>query len=291
MRRRIGTPATVASVVFAIVGVLWPGVAGAQTRACRPLGFSNVTPFVPVPVAVPPPANVVITLPLVVHYMKSTDPRHAPNHDLQRVFAENVLSELLESKDAKRDTVNSIWRGAKIRVVLHRAEECDYTPADFEIPNADKEQISSPMAGQFGARLFNRINAAFNATDVPGLDLYLWMDIKAGLVGYGASHRKSDPHRIGAAWVDRGCPTNIGRRCGVLVAHEVGHFLGLCHSCENSLTDSGICTVCLPEGTPAAPTCGPPKNLLMRPWFDGIGLSRCEVEQARLKAAQRLNAR
>jgi hypothetical protein len=287
MTRRLATRMTMAAVVITGVNILCACLATAQTPACRSLNFSQVTPFVPVPITVPPPRDVLITLPVVVHYMKSTDPRHAPVNDLQRVFSESVLVGLFESKTANRVTVNAIWRPAKIRLALHRAEQRDYNPADFEIPSSDKEEIPSPMAGQFGGRLFNRVNGAFNAPDVPGLDLYLWMDIKAGLAGYGASHRQSD-HRIGAAWVDKGCLSTLGRRCAVLVAHEIGHFLGLCHSCESSLTDSGTCTVCLPSGTQVAPPCGQPKNFLMRAFFDGTGLTGCEVGQARLKAAERL---
>jgi Metallo-peptidase family M12B Reprolysin-like len=287
MTRRLVTAVTLALVWM--IG-LSAGHATAQTRSCRALNFGNLSEFKPVPVAVPPRAHVRLTLPVVVHYMKSTDPRHAPANDLRQVFSEDVLTNLFDAKDSTAVTVNTIWRQAKIRLALHRAEECDYNPADFEIVSGDKELTPSPMAGSFGPRMFNAISRTFNAPDVPGLDLYLWMDIKAGLVGYGASHRASD-HRIGAAWVDKGCVTTLGPRCPVLVAHEIGHFLGLCHSCENTFTDSGTCTVCLPEGTAAAPACGDPENFLMRAWFDGTGLTKCEIGQARRKAAERLNSK
>ena len=288
MTRRLASAVTMAVVVIAWVASLSAGVATAQARSCRSLEFSHVTAFVPVSVAVPPPRDLLVTLPVVVHFMKSTDPRHAPANDLQHVFSENVLAGLFDSKTATAVTVNAIWRRAKIRLVLHRAEECDYKPAEFEIDDGAKEEVPSPMAGQFGPRVFNRINTTFNAPDVPAVDLYLWMDIRAGLAGYGASHRR-DPLRVGAVWVDKGCVATLGRRCPVLVAHEIGHFLGLCHSCESSITDSGTCVVCLKPGTQVAPPCGSPKNFLMRAFYDGTGLTKCEIDQARRKAAERLN--
>jgi hypothetical protein len=291
MRHRLATGALLAVAVAALAVVCAPAPGAAQARSCRPLDFASFTPLVPRPVAVPPPADQAITLPVIVHYMKSTERRHLEANDLERKFSERVLAGLFDSSDPGRTTVNAIWRKAKIRLVPYAAEVCDYTPADFDLDRDPKEEIPSPMAGDFGERVFNHITRTFNSRDVAGVDLYLWMDIRAGLVGYGASHRPSGPRRVGAVWIDKGCVTSVGKRCPVLVAHEIGHFLGLCHSCENSLTDSGACTVCLPAGATAAPVCGRPKNLLMRPWWDGTGLTRCEIGQARLKAAERLNSR
>ena len=287
--RPIRLPARLVLGILTCLAFSAPGVATSQARSCRTLEFSPSAPPLPPPVTVPPPAGITITLPVNVHYMKSTDPRHVHANDLEQVFPERLLVKLFG--DSSSGAVNAIWRQAKIRLSLHRAEACDYDPAAFDVESGAREEIPSPMAGDFGRRVFNKINAAFNSTATPGVDLYLWTDIRAGLVGYGASHRRSAPPRTGGVWVDKGCVETLGARCPALVAHEIGHFLGLCHSCENSITNSGPCTICLPPGTQTAPVCGPRENLLMRPWFDGTKLTQCEIGQARLKAAERLNAR
>jgi hypothetical protein len=265
-----------------------PGVAAAQARSCHALPFSPSAPPAPPKVTVPPPEKTPITLPVYVRYMKSTDRRHVQANDLERVFSEGVVLKLFGDSSA---SANAIWRQAKVRLSLHRVEACDYDPAAFDVESDAKEEIPSPMAGDFGQRVFRKINTAFNSAAPPGVDVYLWMDIRAGLVGYGASHRRTPTARVGAVWVDKGCVETLGARCTGLVAHEIGHFLGLCHSCENSLTDSGVCTVCLPKGAKTAPVCGSKENFLMRPWFDGTRLTECEIGQARLRAAERVNAR
>jgi len=273
-----------------LVAAILPGTSLAQpgtARPCRDLQFPLLTPPAGAPAAVGPP----IAVPVIVHFMKTTDPRHAANNDLQTIFTRSVVLGLFAPSGAPQQTVNVVWRRANIRLALHRAEECDYDPLAFEIDAPDREEVPSPMAGAFGADLFNKINSAFNFGAVRGLDLYLWMDIKGGLVGYGASHRQTSPRRVGAVWIDKGCWTSLGdSRCAFLVAHEIGHFLGLCHSCDTAMTASGPCPVCLPPGTNTAPPCaGAPPNFIMRGTYDGILLTPCEIGQARTKAVERIN--
>lgn len=285
--RRLVAP--LAAAALATVAVLC-GDDQAHARACRTLPSSPSTVAIPPAGPMPPPPGATITVPVHVHYMKSTEPRHASANDLRRVFPERFIDTLFG--DSPRDTVNVIFRQAKIRLRLYHVEECEYDPAAFDVEIGAREDMPSPMSGDFGRRVFNRVNATFNATAPPGVDVYLWMDVRAGLVGFGASHRRSAPRRVGAVWVDRGCLETLSpARCTVLVAHEIGHFLGLCHSCETAMTNSGSCAVCLPPGAVTAPACGPRENLLMRPWFDGLGLTPCEIGQARLRAAERVNTR
>jgi hypothetical protein len=260
-------------------------------RPCHELPFASPAAEAAQPAPGPASVGPPITMPVIVHFMKTTDPRHADRNDLRTTFTDVVITRLFAPGGPATGTVNGVWQGANIRLVLHRVEECDYDPVAFDIEAPDREEISSPMAGAFGEQLFSRINAAFNFTVVRGLDMYLWMDIRGGLVGYGASHRSTSPPRIGAIWIDKGCLTSLDAvRCTRLVAHEIGHFLGLCHSCETAMTRSGPCSICLPPGTATPPSCaGLPVNFIMRGTYDGTLLTDCEIAQARATALDRLN--
>lgn len=288
---------TFAPAALALALALLPGPSAAQpstaARPCHdlplfPIPAADTTP-IGGPAAVGPP----ITVPVIVHFMKTTDARFSSHNDLETVFKPTVITKLFKSTGTRATTVNAFWSQANIRLALHRVEECDYDPMVYEQAAPVRDEVPSPMAGAFGEELFNKVNAAFNFRDVRGLDLYVWMDIMGGLAGYGASHRQSSPPRVGAVWIDKGCRTSLGAtRCTRLLAHEIGHFLGLCHSCESALIpSSGPCTVCLPDGETTAPSCaGVPMNRLMRATWDGWRLvATCEIPRARTGALDRIN--
>lgn len=291
------TPVLVALVMasVALTGLGVADAAGGNGRPCRDL--PRFAPSAPgAHAAVPGPAGVGprITVPVSVHFMKTTDRRFAGQNDLPQVFGPSVIAGLFAPAGSSPTGVNAIWLQANLQLTLHRVEECDYDPITFEGEAPRRDQIPSPMAGIFGEQLFTKINSAFNLPGARSLDLYLWMDIKGGLTGYGASHRASGPERVGAVWVDRSCVTSLGpARCTRLVAHEIGHFLGLCHSCDTPLTRPGSpCTVCLPGETTPTPSCGEtPPDFLMRATYEGTALTECEITQARTRADERVNPR
>lgn len=232
-----------------------------------------------------------IVLPVIVHYMKSTGPNHAGN-DIAGVFTESWLSSYFDEHGFANDT---IWRQANIRLFLHVVEICDYDPVfTGQIPN-QAEEIGSPSAGSTGPARFRRVNDAYNYRKVSGLDLYFWWEISGRVVGHGKPHRLSSGETTtGAVWVDRQClaTPSIAEQCRHLIAHEAGHFLGLCHVCKLSGDSQTGCTSCVPAFC-ELPDCGSPeapRHAIMRSRYDGTTLNACEIERAAGEARHRIRS-
>ena len=239
----------------------------------------------PVPAA---PAGDIV-LPVTVHYMKSTGRNHRSN-DVTRLFTQAWLR---RSFDPSQFINGTVWRQAKITLFLHRIETCRYDPAfTGQLPNR-LEEIPSPTAGSDGPTLFRRVNDAYNYQKAPGLDLYLWWEIGGRTVGYARPyHLSSGETTTGAVWVDRQC-LDTPAQCPHLIAHEAGHFLGLCHVCKLAGDSQTGCTSCVPSFD-ALPDCGSakaPKDAIMRSRYDGKKLIKpCEVDRPRGEASSRVGS-
>jgi hypothetical protein len=246
--------------------------------------------------------RVLITVPVVAHRMKSR--QHA--NDLKAIF-----SNLPSSEPAKRvdffftlsgwpQGMNTAWAPAGILFYLQRLEDCEYSIADFPPQPAvatppaatDQELVPWPM-GDCQAQ-FRRVNSAYNSSDVRGLDIYLWWRVDRAM-GYAASHRTDGTNPgPGAVWLDRTCQ-DADPPCGRVLAHEVGHFLRLCHCCVTDRTppeDRGRCGFC-PANTPACSEAH--ATLLMRDdikWVDRWripSLAPADIERARKTAWERVS--
>jgi hypothetical protein len=219
-----------------------------------------------------------IHIPVIVHLMKNMSPRFADN-DIGRDFTTGELQNLF----APDGRMNTIWGQAAIRFVLHRIERCEYSSSDFEIVERENEMIESPLLDCQDR--FWKISQAYNLRDVSGVDVYLWWDIVPATAGYAAPHRKDGTRRHGAIWVDRDC---LNEDCGQVLAHEAGHFLGLCHTCRMTSAPSNSCrfrrcpTTRLPNCTRV------PKKRLMRADWAGTDLTSDEIERARERALERI---
>jgi hypothetical protein len=106
-------------------------------------------------------------------------------------------------------------------------------------------------------------------------------------------------------WIDKDCLGS--QNCDLLLAHEIGHFLGLCHACTIGTPIPRVeCSRCLPEsmqqsdGTFTLADCdqvrGPRlmrnDNLLLlgsrKVTSDGQELSTCERKLAKSFAERRI---
>jgi hypothetical protein len=187
----------------------------------------------------PLPANPDV-IPVMVTYMKNSR-RTGDQGDVERELPKNRLKKGL----ARDGEFNSIWgrEGRDITLALVGFRRCSYTlvkPTD--VPNPD---------GKSGMEVFREVlrhntrtvKHGSRTVDFRGLDLYLWWDIQEH-PGYAVRPRYpgEDPHRPGAVWMSRECAGSRPDRCAGVLAHEVGHFLGLCHCCRDALGTETPCT-------------------------------------------------
>jgi hypothetical protein len=229
-----------------------------------------------------------IAIPVTAHFMTR---RGSPVDPAQFVTPEG-----LGALFAPDGPLNRIWHGAGLLFVVAGAEACTYSIADF-LPEQPPEQDGIPAPTGDCRSLFRRINlvhdsplGAAGADPAYGADLYLWMRIGRtdadNLFAYAAQHRADGPNPgPGAAWVNAARCLIAGAACGRLLAHELGHFLGLCHACLTELTppgERGACGFCT-----NVPACGAGEsNLLMRDDAAGDVLTAGEVARARQKALE-----
>lgn len=252
------------------------------------------------------------TVPVMVTYMKNS---RRPGDDVETKLSKNRVRDGF----ARDGEFNIIWHPDGIELALIGFRVCSYTlHGDFE-SNPPREDVPRPdvegaFDGVFLRVLYDHntrtINRDAREVDFRGLDLYLWWDI-AGYPGFGVrprfgrseevSGRGSDEpllRRPGAVWMDKDCVEK--RRCAGVLAHEVGHFFGLCHCCHEATEEPKCINGLKPDYCPGlglrAPKripCGiaEVKNRLMSATNphddpDRRELIDCEVKTAREGAAK-----
>jgi hypothetical protein len=286
--------AVVAVSLLAAPGAVW------ADRPCDPMpvaGFTTpATP--PAPPERPGPGLTPVSLPVVVHYMRIT----GSGNEVETRFRPETLIELF----GESGTINAIWRQAGVRLYLHRFERCAFRFADFGLDENANGEIDSPARSAEGKERFRRINERFNAPDVRGVDLYVWSGINQNS-GYGDRWLDTGKLRAGAAWVDTDCLEDRHVACDLLLAHEIGHFLGLCHSCMVGEPLPRVpCTRCLPasmrkpNGSYTLKSCSDVPTRIMRSdnlktllphTVNGTELNDCERRLANSFASKRLTTK
>jgi hypothetical protein len=223
-----------------------------------------------------------VVVPVTVHLMKYKNGKFAwDDTTLERDFSEPWLEKMF----AARGVVNRVWSQANIRLALYRVEVCQYALEDLGFQPRRENEIFPPDAGETGARLFRRVSETYNDRVLGGLDLYLWWQVRQW-AAYGLPHK---PDRPGAVWLDRDClGSTFTKGCDRLLAHEIGHFFNLCHSCKTIAEGAAPvrCRVCIPDNH-EPPICTPGQGYLMHGTFDGVDLTRCETGEAVARARER----
>ena len=228
--------------------------------------------------ASPPPhvGDDVRALPVILHIM---EPEPASAASPSRVADTLAWFEALFGEPGGGD-VNRLWLPARIQFHLHRAERCAYRRG--AVADLGDDRIPRPVMDDL--RLFRAVNDRYNARDVLGVDLYVWPRIDR-VSGFSiASQTRGAFPGPGAVWTHQ---LVVGSKDFLVVAHELGHFLGLTHSCKGPGS-----TTANPEkdpdlGKPECPEFGQSRRL-MSALADGEALE-CE-EQRQAYAAARIFA-
>lgn len=215
---------------------------GARDLFCRSVSVPAISSFTAEPG--------VEEVGVVVHLMMATiddNARKAGDWKLApkgRAIATNWLADRPGSTShlslfwGRDGEVNRIWACHGIRVVVTRVEECQYDPGRLRLDGQRVDSIFIPETRvPWGAPLFRSINRIFSTREPHRLHVLLWWSVSEGefgndtlVRGYSRSAGRGGP----AVWVSTyKCvtPQTAGYEasCARLLAHEVGHALGLHH--------------------------------------------------------------
>lgn len=174
--------------------------------------------------------------------------------------------------DAPQGAVNKTWLPANIQFYVYRAERC--SNVGTILPDLADNRIRRPTMDDLTA--FRDVNDRYNARDVLGVDLYVWPRID-GASGFGAaSLTRGQFPGPGAVWTHQ---LVVENKDFTLVAHELGHFLGLEHFCKGPGSTTVDPRKDPDNGKPACPRFGQ-SGRVMSALADGTELTCSEMQQA-----------
>lgn len=236
-------------------------------------------------------------IPVVVHALQHRDFPEDDILDGRKAFSLETIKGYFEPGGE----FNKIWSAnhTGLRFTLVRVERCLYRIPHTLAPDPEN-QHDIPQPGGAGLdwikRTMDRLNARTYSVDgaqkpFVGLDVYLVWSLK-NASGYGARFKRPGDGKRGAILVDREC---LGSRnhCDRQFAHEVGHFLSLCHLCVTLTELQGgekrkppTWCECLDARTPRDDCGSDQQKCIMHPLAEGTEFKSCEklavVKNARL---------
>jgi len=149
----------------------------------------------------------------------------------------------------RNGSVNQIWWQYGIQLTLLGVEDCTYLPGVLRPDGLVRDSMPTPQTSTpWRSQLFRSINRLFTEETPNVLHVFLWWSVAEGDIdGLNAvtlneetnnrvwGYSRSAARGGAAVWVGaHGCLTpqedlDYQKRCSKVVAHEVGHALGLQH--------------------------------------------------------------
>ena len=228
------------AVGTALVVGAWPSLSAARTD--KPGTKASIEVSCTVTGEFPLPASS-DTIPVVVTYMKNSR-RTGDDGDVERELPKHRLMEGF----APDGEFNIVWGREGIRLALVGFRTCSYTLVKLaDVPNPD-DKGGLEVFREVLRHNTQKVKDGSGTVPFRGLDLYVWWKIE-GHKGYavrpsydGAYLRPAGPGPSGAVWMSRECVSSKPDSCTGVLAHEVCHFLGLCHCCGNALETGKPCS-------------------------------------------------
>lgn len=204
-----------------------------------------------------------LRVPVVIHMM--SDPEDPADKQPEAYWRPALIGKYFGVGD---QSVNAIWSQAGIHFDLILVERCSYRPPpmSFDLGSGNVKGMLPPDAMTLRTRPppeqqaivdhYLELNVVYG---VPrAVNVFLWRNVAGRRAnGYGESPRRGRVEvgdrkleAVATVWFESGLPScrqADGTSCQLKVAHELGHSLGLAHTCRlcTSPTDTSSPTCCM----------------------------------------------